>query len=245
MLWTNLRNQVRQTPLPKWKPLIPLFEAVMNSFQAIRDAGGTAETGLITIDIERESGLLSEDDSAICGFKVTDNGIGLDDDNYDSLNTALSDYKLSRGGKGLGRLTWLKAFDRVEIDSVFQESNEPTPLLRKFVFDEDYDPDKVTLPILAPSRLIGTTVRLVGFREPYRGACPRSVDQLIQKLVELFLLIFLEPDCPPVTVRDQGLSYSANDVFEKDFRATAAAHEFALKSYQFTLIRRWAARHAN
>src|SRR6266446_4781347 len=31
MLWTNLRNQVRQTPLPKWKPLIPLFEAVLQN----------------------------------------------------------------------------------------------------------------------------------------------------------------------------------------------------------------------
>ena len=38
MLWTNLGNQVRQTLLPKWKLLIPLFEAVMNSFRAIHDA---------------------------------------------------------------------------------------------------------------------------------------------------------------------------------------------------------------
>jgi len=235
MLWTNLRNQVRQTPLPKWKPLIPLFEAVVNSFQAIRDAGRAAEAGVISIDVEREGVLLSEDDAPIYGFRVTDNGIGLNDDNYDSFNTAFSDYKLSRGGKGLGRFTWLKAFDRVEIASVFRESDVPTPLLRRFVFDQDYDPDKVDLPIPAPSRPIGSTVRLVGFREPYRGECPRSLDQLIQKLVEHFLLIFLEPDCPAVKVSDQGLSYSANEVFEKEFRATAAAHEFALKGHPFTL----------
>jgi hypothetical protein len=203
MLWTNLRNQVRQTPLPKWKPLIPLFEAVMNSFQAIRDARAKAEAGFITIDVERESGLLSQDDAQIYGFKVTDSGIGLNDDNYDSFNTAFSDYKLSRGGKGLGRFTWLKAFDRVEIESVFRESDAPTPLLRKFIFDADYDPDNVELPVPAPNRPIGTIVRLVAFQEPYRGTCPRSLDQLIQKLVEHFLLIFLEPDCPAVKVRDQ------------------------------------------
>jgi hypothetical protein len=43
MLWTNLGNQVRQTLLPKWKLLIPLFEAVMNSLRAIRDARRTGK----------------------------------------------------------------------------------------------------------------------------------------------------------------------------------------------------------
>src|SRR6266446_4910210 len=33
MLWTNLRNQVRQTPLPKWKALIPLFEPVLQNLR--------------------------------------------------------------------------------------------------------------------------------------------------------------------------------------------------------------------
>jgi hypothetical protein len=235
MLWTNLRNQVRQTPLPKWKPLIPLFEAVMNSFQAIRDARIAPRVGLITIEIEHETGLFSEEDQSIYAFKVTDNGIGLNDANYDSFNTAFSDYKLSRGGKGLGRFTWLKAFERVEIESVFTEPDAPTLLLRRFVFDEDYDPDKVGLPVPAPDRTIGTSVRLVGFREPYRGECSRSIDQLVQKLVEHFLLIFLESDCPIVRVRGQSLSYSANEIFEKDFKATAAAHSFTLKTYPFTL----------
>jgi hypothetical protein len=48
----------RQTPLPKWKPLIPLFEAVMNSFQAVRDAKRTGSNGFIRITIERENALI-------------------------------------------------------------------------------------------------------------------------------------------------------------------------------------------
>jgi len=43
MLWTNLGNQVRQTLLPKWKLLIRLFEAVMNSLRAIHDAKRTGK----------------------------------------------------------------------------------------------------------------------------------------------------------------------------------------------------------
>ena len=37
-LKTNLRGQVRQTTLPKWKSLLPLFEAIMNAYQAIEEA---------------------------------------------------------------------------------------------------------------------------------------------------------------------------------------------------------------
>src|SRR6266550_5767132 len=103
MLWTNLRNQVRQTPVPKWKPLIPLFEAVMNSFQAVRDAKRSSKDGFIRISIGRETDVLGENNGPIYSFTIVDNGIGLNDENFDSFNTAFSDHKLSRGGKGLGR----------------------------------------------------------------------------------------------------------------------------------------------
>src|ERR1700753_4314895 len=121
MLWTNLRNQVRQTPLPKWKPLIPLFETVMNSFQAIRDAKRPSKNGFIKITIERDEVLLDEEFASVRAFALTHNGIGLEDENFASFNTAFSDHKLTRGGKGLGRFTWPKAFEKVDIDSPFKE----------------------------------------------------------------------------------------------------------------------------
>ena len=75
MIKANLRHQVRQTPLPKWKPWIPLFEAVMNSFQAIREAGKPAGTGRILIEIERAEALLAHDDAPIASIKIADNGV--------------------------------------------------------------------------------------------------------------------------------------------------------------------------
>src|SRR3954463_11977668 len=108
MLKTNLPNQIRQMPLPKWRPMLPVFEATMNAFQAIKDAKRT--DGSIVIDIEREPSLLDKENAAIAGFTITDNGIGFTDDNFNSFNTLYSDYKLKQGGKGLGRVTWLKAF---------------------------------------------------------------------------------------------------------------------------------------
>lgn len=206
----------------------------MNSFQAIRDARRPAGGGFIRITIDRDLSLVDDGQALIREFSIVDNGIGLNDENFDSFNTAFSDHKLSRGGKGLGRFTWLKAFDKVEIDSTFKEKGEDAQR-RIFTFDEDYELEKEGLPVLTPGLPTGTKVGLIGFREPYKGACPRTADQIIQKIIEHFLLIFLESDCPAVTVVDQGLSYSVNEVFDKEFRATAAAHDFQIKGVPFTL----------
>src|SRR3954465_9055259 len=83
----DLASQVRQTVLPQWKPLLPLFEAVMNAFQAIKEANLPPNIpGRITIEVERSQELFKDDNPPINGFKVSENGIGLDDENFDSFN---------------------------------------------------------------------------------------------------------------------------------------------------------------
>src|SRR3546814_15660076 len=80
----DLANQVRQTILPRWKPLLPLLEAVMNSFQAIKDAELPANiSGQVTIEVERERTLFDAENPLIVGCIVHENGIGLDDRNFD------------------------------------------------------------------------------------------------------------------------------------------------------------------
>jgi len=135
-------SEVRQTTLHKWKGLIPLFEAVMNSFQAIREGGHAPGNGFIKIEVEREGVLLSTKTAPIAAFRITDNGVGLNKRHFNSFNTSFSDLKAEEGGKGVGRIMWLVAFDRVEIDSVYMEASG-IPYRRKFVFDQDYDEEKV------------------------------------------------------------------------------------------------------
>jgi hypothetical protein len=158
----------------------------MNAFQAIQDAA--VVQGKLVIEIERVHGLGLDDTPPINGFKITDTGIGLNDTNFDSFNTAFSELKINRGGKGLGRFIWLVAFDCVEIDSAFSEADSDGLLQRKFTFDTGYDPDKA-LPTPADRKLAGTIVRLVGFKEPYCTTCPQSAEQIAQRLIEHFLLL--------------------------------------------------------
>jgi hypothetical protein len=230
----DLQNQVRQTNLPKWKPLLPLFEAVINSSQAISDVKARIG-GNIRIDIERETTLFDEENPPIIGFRVTDDGIGLNDDNFDSFNTAFSPHRMSIGGKGLGRLTWLKAFDRVEIMSTFREDEQTGLLRREFVFDANYDLDDRGLPAPTSTGAVGTVVRLVGYRDPYKAECPRSAEVIVEKLIEHFLLVLLEPNCPKLVVRDYDRIYDINDIFNKDYKSGAYTHSFDVNEIPFTL----------
>lgn len=232
----DLRNQVRQTILPKWKPLLPLFEAVMNSFQAVKDAGHNGSSrGNISIDVEREKPLIPEENPAVIGFRVIDDGVGLTDENFDSFNTAFSPYKMRTGGKGLGRFTWLKAFERAQITSTFKDPGNGGLLRRTFTFDENYDLDERGLPQPVGSGEAGTTIRLVNFYENYKSECPRTTEVLIEKIIEHFLLVFLEPNCPNLILIDQGQTYRINEIFDKDYKADASTHTFKVSDVPFTL----------
>jgi hypothetical protein len=231
----NIPNQVRQTTVLAWRPLLPFFEAVINSFQAIKEAKlPPTIPGRVTIEVVRDGRELDLDVPPISGFQITDNGIGLDDNNYDSFNTAFSPHKLARGGKGLGRFTWLKAFEHAKIESTFKDAHGYHT--RSFIFDENYDiDDQRGLPKPAKQTHSGTTIKLVELKRLYLDQCPRSTEVFIQKLVEHFILIFLDKDCPGVTVIDLGHRYNINDIFEKDYKASASSHFFEINTYQFTL----------
>src|SRR5690606_20856664 len=110
----------------KTEALLPVFEAVINSIHAIEDRKNFNQ-GKITVrvirekDIQKPLGLEGEDISSesseelrnIINFEIEDNGIGFNNENFESFNTAESTFKLERGGKGVGRFYWLKAFDKV------------------------------------------------------------------------------------------------------------------------------------
>lgn len=233
-LKTNLRGQVRQTALPKWKCLLPLFEAVINAFQAIQEADPKRQHSII-IDCERDAVLNVNDELApFVGFTVKDTGVGFNDANFDSFNTAFSEYKYKQGGKGLGRIMWLVAFEKAEIDSVFVEPDSSHPWRRTFTFDTKYDPDQAP-PVAIDAGMSGTTVILSGFKSPYRKECPRAVEALAQRLIEHFILILLRPDCPKIELRADGQRHSVNDIFRDNYQANASETTFSLHGANFTL----------
>ena len=69
---------------------------------------------------------------AILIFVVTDNGIVFDENNMKSFLQSDSTYRAEKGGKGVGRFAWLKAFKEADIESSFIDAGEW--VRRKFCF---------------------------------------------------------------------------------------------------------------
>lgn len=173
----NLFGRLGNFPLSVERPLFPIFEAISNSIHAIEDS--KRADGQIVVHIHRNpapSAPLIKDakpTETVCAFTIEDNGIGFTDKNFSSFCTADSTFKKARGGKGVGRLSWLKVFQKAEVVSVFEDKGKRKRRSFSFVLEEKpiehheiADADTATP--------LGTSVHLSGFRPEYQKHCPKA-----------------------------------------------------------------------
>lgn len=95
-----------------------VLEAVVNSIQSCRYDDNEH---VITVKIySKQSTLDGKTSDIIDGFDIIDDGEGFTDFNFKSFCTLYSRAKKqSFGCKGIGRLTWLKVFKNVKIESTY------------------------------------------------------------------------------------------------------------------------------
>lgn len=202
----------------------------MNSIQAIQERSGR---GSVVVNVVQAPSLGLDDMERIERFVVIDDGVGFTDENMDSFNTAFSEYKYSRGGKGVGRFLWLKAFERVEVESVFDAGKEGR-LHRSFTFDIGYDPEKVDMPQPTQAQP-GTTITLSGFQEPFKSEVLLDLETIAQRMCEHFILILMQPGCPAIELRSGRNRLSVNDFFDRGFSQSASRSTFAIRDHEFTV----------
>ncbi|MCA8935544.1 MAG: sensor histidine kinase [Planctomycetes bacterium] len=220
------------------KHLLPLFEAVVNSIQAIEEADNGR--GNIEIRILRDTSQGTIVDEAkehldIIGFEVIDDGIGFNDDNYRSFDTSFSTYKAAKGGKGVGRFSWLVVFSSAAVESRYKAEGEMK--CRSFDFvprGRGIEGHKESASERTTRR---TVVKLNGFRDKYRKACPKKVETIAAKIVENCLEYFLRNNCPRMLLSDvvTGNTVSLNDEFKSQLVGSASQSEFTVKGQPFTL----------
>ena len=201
----DVKGRIRNVSLPASKPLLPLYEAIVNSIQAIEDARETKGNIEITILRDGRKAPSDRDGSVglgdIIGFEVSDNGIGFNDENYTAFETSDTTYKQSRGGKGVGRFLWLVAFTKVEVESHFQDNGATK--VRRFAFlpeGEGVQNPSCTASDRA-TRL--TTVRLTGFQPKYQETCPKKTETIAAHIVEHCLEFFIRRNCPRIILMDR------------------------------------------
>lgn len=216
----DLVGKIKNTQLPRSKALLPMFEAVVNSFQAIEERGNGQTTTRIEILVEREEMLPGmESDGDVNGFTITDNGVGFTEENLDSFFTSDTRYKIRKGGKGVGLFIWLKAFSSTEIESHFRENGKL--MKRVFQFNTNVDQPESD-PVVSNESSQKTRVSLVGMLSPYKAHCPHSLVLIGHRLIEHCLPFFLDPKCPTVVIRDEKETIALNQYFRDTFAEKAS-----------------------
>jgi hypothetical protein len=181
-----------------------LFEAVINAIHAIQDRhGANCGAGRIDITIHRSSQKSLPGTNTIpeiAGFTIVDNGIGFTDANFQSFRTSDSTYKKERGGKGLGRMIWLKAFEKAEIDSVFLDGD--IAYRRTFAFTcSESGVQRQTKKKAEQGADHVTRVRLVGAKghapDPFGVSIEREVFSPRRSVPEFERFVAARGDNPP------------------------------------------------
>ena len=184
---TNLKNRVNKLHLSKNKPLLPLFEIISNSIHAIQDKvlqnhihnfKGRIEVSIIRNgDTDTLKSLDDIDNYPINSFIVTDNGIGFDLENMKAFAEFDTERKAKIGGKGIGRLVCLKAFQKLIVHSVYLDHNQFK--LRKFEYKKSKEGfDNYEDDLSTQEKKTLTTVELYKYEDEYQKHVPKNIFEM-------------------------------------------------------------------
>lgn len=233
---SNLRGKVRNFSLPKNRPLVPLYEAVVNSINAIDERAKKQGSfkGKIDVEVIRERTLFSESDkNTVNGFCVHDNGIGFTEENMSSFMEADSEYKMEIGGKGVGRFSWLKAFSSVQVVSTYKDNAEF--VTRKFVFSLDHFEIEDDLKESSDAEY-HTVVKLIDYFKDYLPEVPKQLETIATRILQHCFIYFLSDGCPEIQVYDDENRISLNHMFKERFSTDENKSEFKIGGHFFSLL---------
>ncbi len=201
--------------------LIPLFEAIMNSLHAVQDRFGDKWEKSCRIDIQ----VLEDDEGNPHSFTVEDNGIGLDERNFESFRTYDSRTKVKKGGKGVGRLTWLKVFESVRVSSIFETEETRMERCFKFVLDNAAAFQDYSLTQTDDGTDVRTFIELRDLKDGYRSHCPKKLETIAHRIAAHFLPFLIGDEKPEIRISNAGESLNLAEV--------VAANMFEPKSESF------------
>lgn len=194
----------------------PLVELIVNAIQAIDEKG--VGDGLVQVEVLR-SGQADIIDRLedIDGFVVKDNGIGFTKVNRDSFDTLYTEQKIADGGKGFGRFACLKYFDRVKVESTFQNDSGFHDRLFRMGLDKDIIVDERVGE--SSAKETGTVIEISGIKSVKFP--DKRLETISRVVVERLLPYFVDKDrvCPSVIIREAGDAsgtLSINDYLGKD-----------------------------
>jgi hypothetical protein len=236
----NLPGRLKNTQLSPLKALWPLFECVVNSIHSIEDS--KRKDGEIRIEVVRDDAQgqiqasSSREQFPVLGFRVVDNGVGFDDENFASFEETDSGRKAKRGGKGIGRLMWLKAFESARVSSVC--STGTALRKREFRFRPTIQGIEDLVDVVTSAEPNLTSVELLSYKEQYQNHCPRSLDALAEKLLDHLLLYFVRNLAPTIWISESsgGDARKVNEIYKRDYSDRSRNADLVVGGIKFNLV---------
>ena len=215
----SVSGRVKNFKLPKNRPLVPLYEAIVNGIHAI----------------EERSKIDKNIIPSVLSFIIHDNGIGFNENNMKSFLESDSTYKESIGGKGVGRFSWLKAFSSVHIVSFFKDSSS---LINKREFDFNLNTNEIDDSLTLEGNIedIGTIICLNNYFREYQNEVEKKTDTIITRIIEHCLIYLLSDSCPEIILKDFNKEYSINSYFKEIFKQDTNETKFKIYDKEFTLL---------
>ncbi|HCN51827.1 MAG TPA: ATP-binding protein [Chryseobacterium sp.] len=234
---TSLKGRLRNTTLPLTNALFPVFEAVVNSIHSIDELKKEDPNyhGKIAIKVIRseQTSVFSDVKPEINGFEIVDNGIGFNEDNFKSFKTLDSDFKIDLGGRGIGRLLWLKAFESAKIKSVFEDKGELYERAFHFNIQNDISDEKHNKSV---SKVRETSILLKDIHKKYLVYLPKTIETIARNILEHCLWYFIRTGgAPDIVLVDTNDSISLQNEFDYLMIDASKKDEFHIQKEKFEI----------
>lgn len=187
--------------------LIGVYEAISNSIHAASDTGRPENVSIYVSVLRDKQG---EPD----GFVIVDDGIGLTDDNFASFRRVDSDFKIKRGGKGVGRLMWLKTFESVSVTSTYFDGQQWLTRKFRFVMD-DAQPFAQYELLEAKTERQQTVIELTKLKPEYKAVTPKRAETIVRSIARHFVRDLISTASPKIIIND-GDTTILNDFFKEN-----------------------------
>jgi hypothetical protein len=218
---TNIKGLVDRLDLSQAKAMMPLYEAISNSIDAIQEHGDGWRNHSICVrlveanDLARQAG---DNTLIIDGFDIVDDGIGFNDKNMEAFQEAHTLSKAKLGGRGIGRFTFLKVFDSIHIRSIFRANGKS--ILREFDFNiqDELKGSEFTSEV---DEAIGTVASMRGMQDKFKSGWPINPEIIAERIIAHFLIRFVARSCPPIVLESPG--HAPIDL-QKLFQSTVLTH---------------------
>lgn len=220
----KVKNLVNSIDLNKSEAMLPIYESIVNSIISLSKS--KIENKKIEVFIQRQNvnaqvDLFGRDQYPIKTVSIVDNGVGFNNENYESFNSPYSDINKKYGCKGVGRFTILAMFKKIDVVSIYEEKSKWWK--RTFSFDALNEISNHKLNELPGIVNPQTKVILSDcYNQELLMETSKSADEVAKGIMEHCFIYYLCDELPSLSINEIGKdennvkSLNVVDYFERE-----------------------------